>query len=186
MPLRYLVTGFGPFGAITDNPSSTLAKQSGHPFELLSVSFGAVDRFFAELDPTAFDVLLMLGVAAGRERVSIETVARNVIGATADVDGLVRGPGLIDAGAAATIATRWPDRLSNVGGGDIQFSEDAGDYLCNYTYWQALVRPDLQDRALFLHVASFEQVSEARQRIIVREVMDEIQATTTRLLATPR
>lgn len=186
MPTRFLVTGFGPFGAIVDNPSADLARRCGSPFEILEVSFAAVDAFFVGLDPDSFDVLLMLGVAAGRDRVSIETVARNAIGKTSDVSGVVRGPAPIEPGGPDRIETTWTEKLGDVATGDIQFSDDAGDYLCNYAYWSALARPDLRNRALFLHVTSFDHISAARQRIIVREVVDGIRATMLRHVSTHR
>ena len=60
-----LVTGFGSFGEVIENPSAALAASSGCSYEVLEVSFEAVDQFLERLDRGSFDKLLLLGVAQG-------------------------------------------------------------------------------------------------------------------------
>jgi pyrrolidone-carboxylate peptidase len=156
------VTGFGPFGSITDNPSSMLAEISGRPFHVLTVSFRAVDEFLEGLDPS-FDSLLLIGVAAGADSFRVETVARNEIGPAPDVEGEQWGPGPIDPRLPRQLAaTLWPVELLAE---DPRWapSVDAGNYLCNYVFFRALAR--FPDKPVgFLHVPSYETLSAEEQR----------------------
>jgi hypothetical protein len=58
--MRILVTGFGPFLKHAENPSEVLARECGHPHEILEVSYATVEEFLGRLDPITFDALLML------------------------------------------------------------------------------------------------------------------------------
>lgn len=184
---RTFVTGFGPFGSVSQNPSSILAAGSGKPFEILEVSFAAVDQFLNQLPVDTFDVLIMLGVAAQSERMRYEQVARNWNGTTPDVRGIILGPGLIDANEPAAF-TLSPDaitehiaRTGTLPGihrpfndeqsgqqnslDSIRFwelSNNAGEYLCNYIYFRARQRFP-QKRVQFIHVPPFEVLSQEIQ-----------------------
>jgi pyrrolidone-carboxylate peptidase len=140
VPDRRLITGFGPFGSFDENPSGLLAERSGRPFERLEVSFEAVDCFLAALSAAPPDRLLLMGVAAGADRFRIETQGRNVVGASKDVLGVVRGPGQIDArGPEAIQASLWPQSVLEPCECCAP-SDDAGDYLCNYVFYCSLDR----------------------------------------------
>src|SRR3954453_19985460 len=84
---RTLVTGFLGFEGFDVNPSALLAERCGRRFELLEVSYSAVDAFLDRLDPHSFDRWLMLGVAGKSSRMRTENFGRNVIGARNDVRG---------------------------------------------------------------------------------------------------
>lgn len=90
---KLLVTGFGPFGDIAENPSQHLAESCGEEFRILPVSYAAVDQFVEELRANAPERLLLLGAHGRAEPLHIELVAHNRIGDKADVDGVVAGPG---------------------------------------------------------------------------------------------
>src|SRR5690242_18891454 len=93
MSERTLVTGFGPFLDVVDNPSGMIARSTGRPNEVLEVSYDAVEDFIFHLDPATFDRLLLLGVAPSRTRLCAELFARNTYGRIADVQGTSRtGP----------------------------------------------------------------------------------------------
>ena len=150
-----LVLGFGPFGAVTDNPSSRLALAldgravgAGHAlvgrimpvsyqrsFEVTMVAVAAVRPAF----------VLGVGVAMTRSASLVERFARNYAhGSVPDVDGEMRrdhgtGTLLAECAAAAELAAA-------LGFG---VSEDAGEYVCNAWLFQAL-RARLP--CAFLHV----------------------------------
>ncbi len=44
-----LVTGFGPFLSVVQNPSGLLAQGCGRPSEMLEVSYACVDEFLRRL-----------------------------------------------------------------------------------------------------------------------------------------
>jgi pyrrolidone-carboxylate peptidase len=163
-----LITGFGPFGAVRDNPAQALAAASGDLHEILEVSFDVVDRFVETVQCSS---VLMLGVATNRALISLELTATNRIGPNADVRGVVRST--VGGSALPEVVSQsfWrPEQLAQWRTEpDLTESHDAGDYLCNYLFYRMRVcRPEIP--AAFLHVVSFEQVGKARQLEILRMV----------------
>ena len=165
MPPRILVTGFLPFGDHAVNPSALLAASCGRPFEVLEVSFAAVDEFLARVAsaPAPPDVLLMLGLRGGGTTIDLEMIARNHVGPSPDIRGETRAPGPIDPGGPELLPTTLlhalpgPHRFSS--------SHDAGCYLCNYVYYEALRRLPAFVRVGFVHVPPFEALPlDAQQR----------------------
>ncbi|RYG26913.1 hypothetical protein EON82_01475 [bacterium] len=175
--MRTLVTGFGPFLTVTDNPSQRLAEGSGRPFEVLEVSYAAADAFLASLDPERFDTLLMLGVAKGRELPTPELYARNWRGDTPDVQGKSL-PGPIEPSEPLLIeSTLWdPHLLADLEVSlNLHTSLDAGSYLCNYASYRAL-RMFPKKRIGFLHVPPFEKLPQDRQADLLAAVLQKIEA----------
>ena len=171
------VTGFGPFGNVTKNPSGRLAEGCGRPFEILEVAYEAVDAFVEALNPEGFDTLLMLGVAVSRTHITPELYARNWKGETPDVRG-VSIPGPIEEDEPLLLpSTLWNAHL--VAGLSVHpgvfASLDAGSYLCNYLSYRALRRFP-QKRVGFLHVPPFERVSERGQAEVLSEILNAIEA----------
>jgi pyrrolidone-carboxylate peptidase len=157
---RTLVTGFGPFLNIRENPSSMLAAASGRSFELLEVSYAGVRQFVEQLDGRHFDRLLLMGVNARADRMHLEVLGRNEVGSTPDVLGHV--PELRVAreeNVYARTSTLWRPLLERRDlGPNIGMSESAGGYLCNFALYEALRRfPDKQ--VGFLHVPSPDALS---------------------------
>lgn len=177
---RTLVTGFGPFGTVSRNPSGFLAEQSGREHRLLEVSYRAVREFLARLDPESFDRLLLLGVAAGATKCRVELFARNLIGPTPDVHGEVPGPREIVPNAPRVLGgTLWDGTrlLSPKLIADhprLVHSFSAGAYLCNYVYFEALLR-FREKRVGFLHVPLEDDMPLEEQLAGVKEVIDEIE-----------
>lgn len=176
MQNRTFVTGFGAFGAVKENPSSRLAAASERPFAVLEVAFAAVDEFLAALDPASFDRLLLLGVAAGRPTLTPEVFARNQIGKTPDVRGTARYGSIAPDGPLLLEGTLWTAEM--LGGLVVSYglraSYDAGSYLCNYVYYQALRR--FPERKVgFLHVPSEETYPLARQTQVLQTVLELIE-----------
>lgn len=174
--MRILVTGFGPFRNVEDNPSGRLAEGSGRPFRVLEVAYAAADAFVEGLDPEGFDALLMLGVATRRERITPELFARNARSGEADVRG-VEASGPIEEGAPLLLeSTLWDAHLVaelSVSAG-LFASEDAGAYLCNYLSYRALRRFP-RKRVGFLHVPPFEKVPRERQAEALERVLAAIE-----------
>lgn len=160
MSERTLVTGFGPFWDVDENPSAKLAEAVGRPSTVLEVSYDAVEDFIFHLDSDSFDRLLLLGVAPGRSHLCAELFARNTYGIRPDVRGTER-VGQIQQGQPLLLGTTLfgEEALSEVLVNDpnMRLSLDAGSYLCNFTYFKALVAfPSKQ--VGFLHVPPFDQI----------------------------
>jgi len=132
-----LVTGFGPFGEIRDNPSGRLARAvhgarlGGHTVVGLTLPV-AYDRGLrmALRHASAADcaAVIGLGVAAGRSGIEVERVARNRANETPDVDGVV--PAIVEPGGPSEVrASADVEALAaELGAG---LSDDAGAYVCN-------------------------------------------------------
>lgn len=175
---RTLVTGFGPFQDVADNPSAVLAEGCGRRYQILDVSYDGVEDFIFHLDPSTFDRLLLLGVASKRTHVSPELFARNQYGKQIDVCGRER-TGVIERDAPLLIrGSLWNEvvvadmavrHLHSV-----RVSMDAGTYLCNFTYFKCLQAFPCK-KVGFLHVPPFAAVPEAKQREILDEILAEIE-----------
>lgn len=164
--MRIAVSGFGPFGSDTYNPTEAVVRQllkrdpalRGHVFE---VSRDAVEHELPRwLEADAPDVLVSLGLAGGRTALAIEAVAVNVVHfGIPDTRGYQPESGfIVDDGPAAylsgldtqQVVSRWGEAQVP---GYTSFS--AGTYLCNYlfyraSHWMSLRRPG--SRAAFIHV----------------------------------
>jgi pyroglutamyl-peptidase len=167
--MRALIAGFGPFPGAPFNPSALLAKalvrrrrpalaaieRSSHVF---ATAYGAVDRDLKTLLAQKPDIVLIFGLAGRRRHVCIETRARNAVSVLLpDASGYRPKSGTIARGAPPSRQGKAPfARLLGAvraQGVPARMSRDAGRYLCNYVYWQALERMDkASPMVAFVHI----------------------------------
>lgn len=149
-----LVTGFGPFLNVVDNPTEHLARAvDGRVVdgamiigEVLPVEYAEGPRRAARL-ARALDAQLVLGLGVARERhgVQVEAFGRRVCGGIAD-----------NAGHAITDLGEGPDRVPasldvrRLGEVFDGISEDAGGFVCNAWAWH--VPRHVTAPAAFVHV----------------------------------
>jgi pyroglutamyl-peptidase len=152
--MRVLLVGFGPFPGAPRNPSAVLVKRLAsrrrpalaaaiRTTHIFTTAYAAIDSELPKLFAGKPDIVLMLGLAARRRQLCIETQARNARSILfPDVRGYRPARGVIALGEpaarrgnapfarllAAAQGSRMPSRLSR----------DAGRYVCNYSYWKAL------------------------------------------------
>ncbi|PXW57777.1 peptidase C15 [Methylobacterium sp. B4] len=162
---RLLVTGFGPFPTVPDNPSGRLARRLAALPRLrrilgeapdclvLDTRYAALEAQLAPALAAKPGAVLMIGVAARRRRVCVETRAINRVSRLfPDADGTVGrrlsvqpdGPALRPSPAAAQVR-----RAMRRAGLDAAASRDAGRYLCNASYYRVLAEGC---PAVFLHI----------------------------------
>ncbi|MHC4391904.1 MAG: pyroglutamyl-peptidase I [Planctomycetota bacterium] len=173
-----LITGFGSFPGVTNNPTGALAEQLIHRLgeqrmvnrhwqletEVVPVTWSGLTDFLARLEARDdLGAVIALGVARGTEAIAIESMARNLAatqrpdaaGATAGTERLGGGPAILHGvlhappfGEVTEAAVRSP--------APVALSDDAGSYLCNAMFYGLLdrLRPRLGPRAPlgFLHV----------------------------------
>jgi pyroglutamyl-peptidase len=172
--LQTLLTGFGPFLSVVDNPSERLTHYfQAHPVpghtlttRILPVSFrdatGIVQQAIAAggTEGQRFDLILMLGVAAKRPHWSVECTGRNrSTTSVADAENSLWPYACIVGDAPEILAATLPaealvSAIAAVGLPAIA-SEDAGDYLCNHLLFWTLSHLQTRKnpaRAGFLHV----------------------------------
>jgi pyroglutamyl-peptidase len=172
--MKTLLTGFGPFESIVDNPSSRIIRHfeaegaPGHDLTtvVLPVSFQRADEEITRLLLEGrYDAALLLGVAGRDERIRLEACGRNVNRAgRPDVDGHLPDGEPIRHNAPdlfrAHFAVQQFVESLEVSGVPAYVSEDAGGYVCNRVYYAALHTIDLHalpTRCVFVHVPPDEQ-----------------------------
>ncbi len=183
-----LLSGFGPFGDVEDNPSGRLARALGTApgvrGVVLPVSFGRAvetwERALAALGPAGPALLLGTGVHGGAT-LRLERRARSRLHAPApDVDGALArelrlgGPEALETGVDLG-AARAALEAADV---PVEISHDAGGYVCERTYRHLLERGRaLGAPALFVHVPGFAVVPRERQLAALRSLLDHLRAT---------
>ncbi|MEQ8673919.1 MAG: hypothetical protein RLP44_12990 [Aggregatilineales bacterium] len=166
--MRIIVTGFVPFPGVEINPSEKIIHRlnvESHPFdfiaEVLPTAFAPAGERIRELIRTHEpEFVLSLGVAAGREAMSIERFALNINDADIpDNDGnLISGQPIVADAPAAYRPTLPIEQLyavleaKNI---PVEYSNHAGAYVCNHVMYSALHEIDqlgLLTQAGFIHI----------------------------------
>lgn len=164
-----LITGFGPFGSVSDNPSAVIARHLDGtvcgrcrvvgvvlPVEIETLE----ERLAALIDRFRPAAVVQFGVAESRDRLILERVAVNQAGFTIpDITGVSwRDRALVERGPPTreatlplrAIAECWSDaRLPYA------WSDDAGRYLCNAALYFGLAIAHRQAPEIpwgFIHV----------------------------------
>jgi len=152
-----LVTGFGPFLKVSDNPSGRLALSldgrtlAGHKVvgRVLPVSYERAPALTLALvgEQGVFSLVLGTGVATTRTTACVESVAHAECGQQPDVDGQC----MLQLGHKEVASTLDAARLADCLGAEL--SSDAGGYVCNA--WLYRVAAALPQTAVgFVHVPS--------------------------------
>jgi pyroglutamyl-peptidase len=182
---RALLTGFGPFGTVTNNPSQRIVEQLRksdiEDCELITkvfpVSYQRVSEAFpAILSEQPLDAILMLGVAVGESHFRLEEMGHNRTNRlVTDCEGRRWNSEAIDRDGAdfyltSLILTPLRDALQ-ARGIPAYISDSPGNYLCNFSYYRALhaiATMRLTTKCLFLHLPADEcTVSESGNHPIV-------------------
>jgi len=152
---RILVCGFGPFPGVTDNPTTALVRSL--PWNLagfnvhrwvLPVSWQHSGAWLRRRVQTVSPhVLLLTGVGSREGYVQLETVAINQQDGQPDALDEMLLPGPIDPRQKVghQKPCPWPvaDLVEGLQrrGHPIESSDDAGRYLCNHTFYEAVDLP---------------------------------------------
>ncbi len=149
--MRLLVTGFEPFAGDTRNPAAELvAALAASPppgvtlaTVILPVAFARLDAALdAAIAAAAPDVVLSLGLAGGRDAMSVERIAINLDDARIpdnDGDQPLDHP-VVAAGPAAYFATVPVKAMvvaMRAAGAPAQVSHTAGTFACNHVFYRA-------------------------------------------------
>lgn len=164
---RVLLTGFGPFPGVPENPSGWLAetlaaRNAANDCELygrvLPTEWEAVatltPRLHADLQP---HVMIHFGVSARAKTLRIERSAHNHAGARVDACGALPGTPAISPDGAMRLDTGLPVTALathlRAQGHAANASRSCGRYLCNFLYYRSLEwAKRLGREALFVHV----------------------------------
>lgn len=164
-----LLTGFEPFGEDAVNPSwvavqraRDILRNEGHAVEALELPcvFGrSAAALNAAMDRLVPDVVVCVGLAGGRERVSLERVAINCDDARIP-DNAGQRPidqEVVKGGPAAyfsSLPIKAALRNLQIAGIKGEVSQSAGTYVCNHVFYALMhalaTRPGV--RGGFIHV----------------------------------
>ncbi|WP_421930997.1 hypothetical protein [Phenylobacterium sp.] len=172
---RLLVCGFGSFPAAPRNPAAAvveaLAQDAWAPQGVvldclcLPVAWtGSVETVQAALGARPADAVLVVGVATDADAFRVETVARNrAARAKPDHAGATWEGSVIRSDGPGALASTAPteDMLGALIGANLaaRLSDDAGDYLCNFTLYRLLAEAAAPSVG-FLHVPQAREFSD--------------------------
>ena len=154
-----LVTGFGPFPGVADNPSAALAAALAacrrHRPALVAIVLATEWQALAALEglmrDTAPLAVLHIGVAPRAALPRLETRAYNHAARLPDAADARPQERRLDA-AGPTIRRAAAVPLSAATNGDLRRSLDPGAYLCNATLYRSLALSPPWRPLAFLHI----------------------------------
>jgi len=162
---KLLITGFEPFGGGTTNPSwdalaligDTVGEFEIHKLRVPVEFTRGAELIIAEAERVGADVVLCIGLAAGRKAVMPEMVGINLRYGSADNAGYKPcDEPIVDGGCAAyftTLPVRKMAEAVKAKGISAGVSYSAGTYVCNDVLYSILHRFDgTEVRAGFIHV----------------------------------
>ena len=175
--MKALVTGFEPFGGESVNPSAAALARLRPALGPLDVATAVLPTAFARtgaalaaaLDRHAPDIVLAVGQAGGRNALSLERVAINLMDAGGpDNDGALPIDMPVVAGGPAAYFATLPIKATVAAlrhaGLPATVSLSAGSFVCNQVLYMLLHRAASGGgfRAGFLHVPYLPQQAAAR------------------------
>jgi 8-oxo-dGTP diphosphatase len=189
---RVLLTGFGPFGTHQQNPTETIVKSFPsllpikNPFgrgasevsiekHVLSVDKQGSHWTANELEHREWDAILHLGLCGECTVPRIELRAQDRLNMKIP-DNSGRQVSDTELSGLGNLDTPVPVKKWNVKNwdGEIELSFDAGEYICNETYFrthEALNKHKFAIPCLFLHLPSSDHMSIHEATKLVRKML---------------
>ena len=183
--MRILVTSFGAF--LKNNANSSLECMNELPKTIngsdifkceLPVSYSAsrmkLLTFIQEFKP---NIVVSLGLAAGRKNISLETQALNLIDSKyPDNDGNIFINKIIEKNCEKYIKSSFDlEKIKNNLSRKYPFisiSNNAGTYVCNTVYFYSLsLQNEYKHKSIFVHLPTFNIIS---KEVMVQVLQDII------------
>ncbi|WP_130860733.1 pyroglutamyl-peptidase I [Gracilibacillus phocaeensis] len=172
---KILLTGFEPFLQYTINPTMEIVEGLADSVigdhrivsSVLSVDFQqAGKQLLRQIETTKPDVIVSLGLAGGRYKITPERIAINVNDGPKDNQGYQAENEVIDQGGADGLFTTLPInqmvKQLKEQGLPAEISNTAGTYLCNHVMYQGLhyaKSHHLNLPAGFIHIPASHQLA---------------------------
>lgn len=181
-----LITGFGPFKDITDNPSAEyamrLAAETSHPCTILPVSEAC--RLIIKDEFVKYSSVLMIGVAAEDcKEARMELAAKRP-------EYLDNGPLILPCAlnfmqspsVTTVMSGHLPLVAQSISWHSIApWSVDAGNYWCNNAYYEALLlahyTQGFPTACLFVHVPRRESMPVDQGMVALRQIIGQLEWT---------
>ena len=147
---KTIVTYFEPFGGRTTNASrEVVSLLNGYQTKELPVSWSKIPSIIDELLSNEPDYLFLVGEAGSYKEITIERTAHNISNGKDNEDVNRENSMIINGGPNELITIFDLSKLN------YRISDDAGKYLCNYTYYLALSKSK-NTKVLFIHLPYIE------------------------------
>ena len=145
--MKVIITHFEPFNGRETNASKevVLSLKGDYEIRSLPVSWKRVVPFIDEILKEEPGYLFLVGEAGKYLDVTVEKYAHNISNGK-DIDGEEKNEEAIAEGKPFTLSTTFD--LSKL---EATFSEDAGKYLCNFSYYYSLSN-NKKSKIVFIHV----------------------------------
>ncbi|WP_332645892.1 pyroglutamyl-peptidase I [Lysinibacillus sp. 54212] len=169
---KVLLTGFEPFLQFPKNPTEEVVKAlDGKGIgnymvvsRVLPVTFQqAGDLLLQLIEDEKPDAIVLLGLAAGRSKITPERIAINVKDGEKDNNGIAFEDDPIEMngedGYFSTLPIRDMVRSLKAAGYPAEVSNSAGTYVCNYIMYNALHHLDRQIPAGFIHIPASHELA---------------------------
>ena len=152
--MNIVVTGFEPFGGEKVNASWEAVRElQGVQTVLLPVSFRRAAAAVREIVSSSPDAILCVGEAGGREKISVERVAVNLMDARIpDNDGFQPVDAKIREDGPAAYFSTLPTRALAEAMENAEISYTAGTYVCNAVFYTLMDAARESIPAGFIHV----------------------------------
>ncbi len=166
---KILLSGFEPFDGFPVNSSweaiQDFDNREINGYQIKSIRLPveyakSVEKLFKAIDEYEPDIIVSFGLAPD-EYIRLEEIARNHVGNCTDNGGSVPSSELISRNAPSSYASRLPlgdiYRALLANNIEVDYSTDAGDYVCNYLFYNLMARGDkIKDKKIssmgFIHV----------------------------------
>ncbi len=162
--MKILITGFKPFNKETVNPTEIIInmlkeKDSSINTLLLNVEYNSdANMLIKEIDKLKIDVLICLGQAGGRSKVTIENFALNMQSAQIPDNANIslKHHPINESGTLCYQTNVDLEKLiNNINDENLSISYHAGTFICNEIYYRALEyinHNKLNIKCIFVHI----------------------------------
>ncbi len=170
--LNILLTGFEAFDGDTYNPSMEYILTRNHFFKSLNITAMVLPVSFQrsfemienQVKQNHFDLIIELGLAKNRPKISLEKVAINWDDARIVDADQVQLTGKIDSNLADGIFSRLDLNAIRSGSDQskIEISYSAGTYVCNHLYFKTMAHFPQID-SVFIHLPGTKKLNDQNQ-----------------------
>lgn len=187
---KLLLTGFEPFLNFTSNPTMKVLEAFDEEFikdfqihsKTLVVDFHrSAEQFKEYIEEIQPDIIISLGLAGGRQKITPERVAINIKDGAADNSGYKPIDEELYPGEAAAYFSTLPIRAIvdelNTEGVPAEISNTAGTYLCNNIMYEGLRHASLKKEVMagFIHIPADFELAIAHGKIAGWNIRDLIE-----------
>ena len=180
--MKILITGFEPFLNNDANPSMLIVNMLKDKYDtiILPVSYSEAKKILEnKIKEVKPDIILSLGLASSRDKISLELIGINYQYALVpDNDNKIIKGTKIQADGLDGIFTNldiltYLDLLkeNNIPG---ELSLSAGAYICNLVYYTAL---NYTKNSLFIHLPNLDKINLETSYKAINLIIDKIKAT---------